>query len=155
MRTSLARSLALLSAAYIVTLLLVGCSGDDLIVFRDRAPFNSPPDAASGFLGYYNVATKQTTCGNCHSGFQAKWVGTDHANAYATLNANPAKAASCFGCHTVTGKGNAVGGTAAGHDAVKDRRILTCSARVAMDPDSGTSKGSGRASWCGRSRSSA
>lgn len=120
MRTSLARSLALLSAAYIVTLLLVGCSGDDLIVFRDRAPFNPPPDAASGFLGYYNVATKQTTCGNCHSGFQAKWVGTDHANAYATLNANPAKAASCFGCHTVTGKGNAVGGTAAGHDAVKD-----------------------------------
>lgn len=114
------RAFALLSAAYIVTVLLAGCSPDDRIVFRDRAPFNPPPDAASGFLGYYKASAKQTTCGNCHSGHQARWVGTKHASAYATLNANPAKTATCFGCHTVTGKGNAVGGTTSGHDAVKD-----------------------------------
>lgn len=97
---------------------MASCSGDS-VVFRDRAPFNAPPDAASGFLGYYDADTKQTTCGNCHSGYQASWVTSAHASAHATLEASPAKAAMCYSCHTVTGKGNSVGGTTAGYDKVQ------------------------------------
>ena len=55
------------------------------IVFKDREPFNPPPDAASGFLGYYTVSSKQTSCGNCHVGQQTKWAQTRHASAYKTL----------------------------------------------------------------------
>jgi predicted CXXCH cytochrome family protein len=98
---------------------IAACSGDR-VVFRDREPFNTPPDAARGFLGYYDAASKQTTCGNCHADYQADWVGTAHASAHATLNASSAKKAECFSCHTVTGKGNVVGTTAAGHDAVQN-----------------------------------
>lgn len=105
-------------AAVFITATVAGCSGDN-VVYRDRAPFNAPPDAASGFLGYYDADTKQTTCGNCHSGFQASWVTTAHASAHATLEASPGKQAFCYSCHTVTGKGNAVGGTASGYDAVQ------------------------------------
>ncbi|MEX1186847.1 MAG: cytochrome c3 family protein [Gemmatimonadaceae bacterium] len=105
-------------AAAVIVLAAAGCSGDN-VVFRDRAPFNPPPDAASGFLGYYDADTKQTTCGNCHSGFQASWVTTAHASAHATLEASSAKQDFCYSCHTVTGKGNVVGGTTAGYDKVK------------------------------------
>ena len=106
-----------LAIAAVATLFLSGC--DEKIVFRDRAPFNPPLAAAAGFLGYYDAATKQTTCGNCHAGFQAEWQGTAHANAWATLNASTAKAATCEGCHSVTGNGNTLVGTTAGHDGVK------------------------------------
>ncbi len=114
------RDFAFLIGAACVCASLEGCSGDDRVVFRDRAPFNAPKDSAAGFLGYYNVATKQTTCGNCHSGHQASWKMTKHASAYTTLNSTSAKQASCFGCHTITGLGNAASGTVAGHDKVKD-----------------------------------
>jgi predicted CXXCH cytochrome family protein len=114
------RAFALLSAAYVVTVLLAGCTGDDKIVYRDRAPFNAPPDTASGFLGYYDPDVKQTTCGNCHAGVQAKWEETAHAGAWASLTASPAMAESCMGCHSVTGRGNVASGTTAGHDAVAD-----------------------------------
>ena len=106
-----------LAIAAVAALFLSGC--DEKIVFRDRAPFNPPVAAAAGFLGYYDAATKQTTCGNCHAGFQAEWQGTAHANAWATLNASAGKAATCEGCHTVTGNGNTTVGTTAGHDGVK------------------------------------
>lgn len=97
---------------------LAGCT-DEKIVFRDREPFNPPPDAASGFLGYYTASTKQTTCGNCHVGHQADWVTSAHADAYATL-ANSGHAQSfCYGCHTVSEMGNAVD-TAAGWNVVAD-----------------------------------
>lgn len=112
-------ALALLGLASTLSLLLAGCSGDR-IVFRDRAPFNPPLDAVAGFLGYYDADAKQTTCGNCHAGFQARWSETKHANAYATLTASPGVAESCYGCHTVTGKGNVFASAAAGHDVVKD-----------------------------------
>lgn len=105
-------------AVAVFVLAVTGCS-DDSVVFRDRAPFNPPPDAASGFLGYYDAGAKQTTCGNCHSGLQAKWVTSAHASAHATLEASPAKAATCYSCHTVTGKGNSVGGTTSGYDKVQ------------------------------------
>ncbi len=120
LRSTTTRIPSVLSLSLAVMLLAAigGCSGDN-IIYRDRAPFNPPPDAASGFLGYYNADTKQTTCGNCHSGFQASWVTTAHASAHATLEASPAKAATCYSCHTLTGKGNQVGGTTSGYDKVQ------------------------------------
>lgn len=119
--TPMSRALALsrasrsVAAAAFCAAAILGCSDD--IVYRDRA-FNAPADAASGFLGYYDVATKQTTCGNCHVDYQGDWLATDHANAYATLEASSAKQAFCYGCHSVTGKGNVASGQTAGHDAV-------------------------------------
>ena len=109
-----------LTAAFIAALALLGCSGADRIVYRERAPFNPPSAAAAGFLGYYDVASKQTTCGNCHADFQGSWQTTRHAQAYATLNSNAASQPACYSCHTVTGNGNVASGTVAGHDAVKN-----------------------------------
>ena len=83
----------------------VACT-DEKIVFRD--PVNPPPDASSGFLGYFSTTDKQTTCGNCHVGMQAQWETTRHAGAYETLAALGAEAQPfCFGCHTVNQRGNA------------------------------------------------
>ncbi len=107
------RVFGLLNALSVI--LLTACSSDKL-VYRDREPFNPPPDAVSGFLGYYDAASKQTTCGNCHAAFQSGWQNTAHARAYATLTASSAKAPACYSCHTVTGLGNEVGGTTSGHD---------------------------------------
>jgi predicted CXXCH cytochrome family protein len=92
---------------------------DEKIVEVERPPFNPPADASSGFLGYYDAATKQTTCGNCHTDFQAGWEETAHAGAYATLKANPGAQDACYSCHTVTANGNDGTGTI-GHDKVKD-----------------------------------
>src|SRR5512134_2364922 len=117
MRSS-SRRLRLLTGAFVGTSALVGCSDD--IVYRDRAPFNPPVAAAAGFLGYYDAAAKKTTCGNCHADYQGSWSETKHATAWTTLNASTAKKAECFTCHTVTGNGNAVSGSPAGHDAVKE-----------------------------------
>jgi hypothetical protein len=102
------------------TLLLASCTTEKL-VYRDREPFNPPPDATSGFLGYYTVPTKQTTCGNCHADFQASWKDTHHAKAYTTLATLPAGQVqdACYSCHTVSSKGNAAA-SPAGYEAVKD-----------------------------------
>jgi predicted CXXCH cytochrome family protein len=105
-----------LLAAAITAATFAGCSSD--VVFRDRAPFNPPPDAVSGFLGYYDASAKQTTCGNCHAGYQAGWITTAHASAHSELSAADAANPQCTTCHTVTGRGNVASGTTAGHDAV-------------------------------------
>jgi predicted CXXCH cytochrome family protein len=82
-------------------------------VYRDRPPFNPPPDAASGFLGYFTAADQQTNCGNCHVKHQAEWELTKHAQAWATLEALPiADKSSCVGCHTVNENGNTATGPA-------------------------------------------
>jgi predicted CXXCH cytochrome family protein len=101
----------------LAALTVTGC--DDDVVYQDRPPFNPPPDAASGFLGYFDATAGKTTCGNCHADFHANWSTTAHAGAWETLNANPNKQDACFTCHTVTGNGNAANGTTAGYDAVK------------------------------------
>jgi predicted CXXCH cytochrome family protein len=102
--------------AFGLMVLLAGCT-DEKIVFRE--PFNPPPDAASGFVGYFTTSDKQTTCGNCHVGHQRDWQETRHADAYATLANNPGSQAFCFSCHTITERGNAQTGTV-GWDAVQD-----------------------------------
>ena len=100
----------------LLALFLLGCS-DEKIVYRE--PVNPPPDANSGFLGYFTATDKQTTCGNCHVGHQRAWLNTAHADAYATL-ANSGRAQTfCYSCHTVSDKGNATAGPA-GWEAVQD-----------------------------------
>ncbi len=101
----------------LVAALLAGCGDDETIVFRE--PFNPPPDAASGFVGYFTTSDKSTTCGNCHVGHERDWQTTAHAGAYATLANNPGAQDFCFSCHTISEFGNATTG-AVGWDAVQD-----------------------------------
>jgi predicted CXXCH cytochrome family protein len=88
----------------------------------DRPPYNPPADAASGFVGYYTVSEKATTCGNCHAEKQAKWVETRHADATKALTDLPAGSTTpaCFSCHAVTSNGNAKVTPPAGYDKVAD-----------------------------------
>jgi len=96
--------------------LLNGCTDT---VFRDREPFNPPPDATNKFLGYFTSTDRQTTCGNCHVTHQAAWVQTAHASAYGLPATSSNVAPACYTCHTVSDRGNAVA-TPAGWDVVQD-----------------------------------
>jgi predicted CXXCH cytochrome family protein len=117
------RSVAVPSLAHagilVAVLALAGCTDT---VFRDREPFNPPPDQNAGFLGYFTTSNRQTACGNCHAGIQGRWAETAHARAYEDLTANAGAQAFCFGCHTVNEKGNAAGltGQPAGWSVVED-----------------------------------
>lgn len=99
--------------------LVAGACTETITEFRDRPPFNPPPDASSNFLGYFDAAAKQTTCGNCHVLHQEDWSNTAHANALAALTASGAATPECFTCHTVSDRGNLVAGPA-GFDKVAD-----------------------------------
>lgn len=111
--------------------------------YLERSPINPPPDGASGFLGYFDVAKKQTTCGNCHVTHQANWATTAHSNAWGALPANAP--AYCTGCHTVNERGNSVD-TAAGYSVVQvaayhDVQCESCHGpglNHATTPDAGT-----------------
>ena len=105
--------------ALFLTVVAVGACTDEEIVFRDRQLFNPPPDVASGFLGYFTVADKMTSCGNCHVGIQGEWENTPHASAHEDLVSSGSQQDFCFGCHTVSERGNPVT-TAAGWNAVQD-----------------------------------
>jgi hypothetical protein len=98
--------------------LLSGCTTEKL-VFRD--PFNPPPDAASGFLGYFTTSTKQTTCGNCHVGQQRDWAQTGHAGAWELLQTSPFFTGTCngAGCHSLNWRGNQ-DSAKVGYEAVQD-----------------------------------
>jgi predicted CXXCH cytochrome family protein len=69
-------------------------------------PFNPPPDAVNGFLGYFDVATQQTTCGNCHVSRQGQWESHAHSDAWNTLEASGHAQDFCRTCHTVSENGN-------------------------------------------------
>lgn len=99
-------------------LLLSGCTSEK-IVFRDRPPFNPPPDATNGFLGYFDASTKQTTCGNCHVGHQGQWATSAHSDAFATLANSGGAKSYCYTCHTVSDRGNLVVAPA-GYDKTPD-----------------------------------
>jgi len=90
---------------------------DEKIVYRE--PFNPPPDAEAGFVGYFTTSDKSTTCGNCHVDHENKWVGTAHADAYATLVNSGGAQDFCYSCHTVSQNGNAVS-EPAGWNVVQD-----------------------------------
>jgi predicted CXXCH cytochrome family protein len=96
-------------AALIALVVLSACT-TETVTYVDRPPFNPPVDSVSGFLGYYSVSTKQTTCGNCHVGHQADWVTTGHSHAWADLQNSGHANSSCNNCHTVTQLGNAYSG---------------------------------------------
>jgi hypothetical protein len=97
-------------------LVLIGCTDTEFVT---RDPFNPPPDTQNNLLGYFTASDQQTTCGNCHVLHQADWFQTAHARAYADLSASTAATDACFTCHTVSDRGNALGGPA-GWDAVQD-----------------------------------
>ena len=97
---------------------LAGCSTDK-IVFRDRPPFNPPPDSVNGFLGLFDVASNQTTCGNCHVGHQRDWKTSAHSGAFETLVSSGHAQPSCYGCHTVSERGNGLAAPA-GWNVVQD-----------------------------------
>jgi hypothetical protein len=101
---------------FVFASVLTGCTDT---VFRDREPFNPPPDAANKFLGYFTASDKQTTCGNCHVTHQAAWVNTAHASAYAVPATSPDVKPECYTCHTVSARGNEVADPA-GWDVVQD-----------------------------------
>ena len=106
-----------------LTLLALGAclNGDDRIVYRDR-PFNQPPAAAAGFLGYDDASTKQTVCGNCHVGQEAQWKTSGHATAFATLQASGHMQGYCQACHTTNNLGNTLTDTSVGWRTTKDVR---------------------------------
>lgn len=116
MANRLGSALSTAGAALTAALLLTGC---EELVYKDRELFNPPPDTTSGFLGYFNVANQQTTCGNCHVSFQGEWKQTKHAQAAADLDASGHAQDFCWGCHAVSEKGNALT-VAAGYSVVKD-----------------------------------
>src|SRR5688572_29092769 len=91
---------AILGAMGLLGIVLVSCV-DETIVYRDRDFFQDPPAGAAQFLGYSDADEKLTTCGNCHVGQQAEWVGTAHADAWAGLKKSANAPATCEGCHTV------------------------------------------------------
>jgi predicted CXXCH cytochrome family protein len=107
-----------LAAITSIAVLGAGCT-DEKIVYQDRAPFNPPPDAASGFLGYYTPDVKQTTCGNCHTTTQGEWDGSAHSRAFETLEGSGSAQSFCYGCHTVSENGSTVD-VASGWNAVQN-----------------------------------
>lgn len=109
--------LGVFAAGFLALSALSACTDT---VYRDRPPFNPPPDAASGFLGYYTAATQQTTCGNCHVDHQASWEKHGHSKAWEVLQASGHASPACYGCHAVSQNGNAVD-TAAGINKVVDK----------------------------------
>jgi len=116
MRISRWASLCRMSVWVSLAPVALACT-DEKVVYRE--PVNPPPDANSGFLGYFTSSDKSTTCGNCHVTHQGAWVQTAHAGAYATLLNSGAAQPACETCHTVSDKGNATAAPA-GWDAVKD-----------------------------------
>jgi len=96
----------------------LGACTDEQIVYVNR-PFNPPVDEVNGFLGYFDIAAKQTSCGNCHASTQAQWVTTAHASAWEDLQSSGGAQGFCNGCHTVSELGNGATGPA-GYSAVAD-----------------------------------
>jgi hypothetical protein len=109
---------------------LAGCV-DERIVYADRPLFDNPPPAAGDFVGYSNTANQLTSCGNCHVGVQRRWQETAHADAFATIENHPSRAAHCEGCHTTNSLGNLVEGQTGGwlgapQDRYKDVQCESC-----------------------------
>ena len=107
--------------AVAVAVIATGCTSEK-VVYRSGTNFAAPPTAAGGFIGYYDVANKQTVCGSCHVDFQARWSGTKHASAWADLQASGAATGVCEACHSVSANGNGSSSTNVGYTSTKDAR---------------------------------
>jgi len=92
------------------------------IVYRSGTNFAAPPGTAANFIGYYDVANKQTVCGSCHVDYQTRWAGTKHASAWSDLQGSGGATGVCEACHSVTNLGNAISDTAVGYRTTKDAR---------------------------------
>jgi len=99
---------------------MAGCI-DEKIVFRDRELFEEPLASAGNFLGYSDVESQLTVCGNCHVEKQGEWIGTAHADAWAGLQGSGHAQTFCEGCHTVGQLGNTVA-VPAGHEVTGEAR---------------------------------
>lgn len=130
MRRSPVRSLAI-GAGLTLALLAPACTDT---VYVERDPFDPPPDAAQGFLGYSDVDDGLPTCGNCHIGQNSEWQETAHAGAWATLQESGHSQALCEGCHTVGANGNAVTETNVGWTATGDERYLDVQCEACHGP---------------------
>lgn len=104
MRRMLARGALAVSLS-----LLAGCVDDN----------PGQPGLDTDFVGYSDVATGQTVCGNCHITKQRTWEATAHAGAWETLQGSGAAQAFCAACHTVSGFANTADDSS-GYFAVSD-----------------------------------
>jgi predicted CXXCH cytochrome family protein len=132
----------------VVAAVVVGCTETKTEIVEvpvPAPPFNDPPDAASGLLGYFDAANKQTTCGNCHSSRQAQWKLHKHSDAWNTLQNSGHSQSFCEGCHAVSENGNVLP-SAAGINVVQtdvyyDVQCENCHGpgnQHVMLPDAGT-----------------
>jgi len=120
-------------AAVLAVFAAVSCVDEKVverIVEVERDLFDPPAAAAAGMLGYSNQESKLTVCGNCHVGPQKKWEATNHADAWATLQASGHAAEFCEGCHTVGQLGNSLtdpaGYSATGEERYHDVQCESC-----------------------------
>lgn len=90
--------------------------------FIESPPFDDPPTAAQGFLGYVNQDSNVPVCGNCHVGMNSEWQETGHSEAWADLQDSGHAEESCEGCHTVGPNGNVVTQDLVGWNATADPR---------------------------------
>ncbi|MCC7195085.1 MAG: hypothetical protein IT356_05965 [Gemmatimonadaceae bacterium] len=108
-------------AAIVLATLATGCTSEK-VVYRSGTNFAAPPAAGANFVGYYDVAGKQTVCGSCHVDFQTRWSKTKHASAWADLQASGGAKGYCEACHTVNNLGNFAADTAVGFRSTKADR---------------------------------
>src|SRR5512142_487053 len=113
---------ALLGVVAVAACAIASSCTNEKIVYRSGTNFATPPTAAAGFIGYYDVANKQTVCGSCHVDYQTRWSATKHDSAWKDLQASGHAAGSCQACHSVSDLGNAITDTAVGYRATKDVR---------------------------------
>lgn len=113
--------------AVLVLLVSAGACTDEEIVFRDRELFEDPPAAALNFLGYSDIESDLTVCGNCHIGVQGDWEETGHADAWAGLQDSGHAQAFCESCHTTNELGN-VATASSGYNTAPEERYhdVTC-----------------------------
>ena len=123
------RSIAF-GSLFLLLPLFGACLDQDSVYGDDRPEGTDPPAAANGMVGYANVETGQTVCGNCHAQPQAMWSGTKHSNAWESLQESGHAEEFCEGCHTVSQLGNAAtepsGYTSTGSDRFEDVQCESC-----------------------------
>ena len=92
------------------------------IQYRSGTSLAVAQTGAKSFLGYYDVANKQTVCGSCHVDYQTRWAQTKHASAWADLQASGGATGMCYACHSTNNLGNFVTDTAVGFRSTQDPR---------------------------------